>query len=90
VRWQQPVPTRTIGGPLRSAAFIFVGSLTPRLYAYGRRTGASAGSSAAPVSDALASALVAPPRMVTHGGRDAFVLLTRQGVLELITYAENG
>jgi outer membrane protein assembly factor BamB len=88
LRWQRPVPNRTIGGPLRSGTFIVVASLSPQLHAFNSADGKLAGSSPPPEGEALTSALVAEPRLVPHEGRDAFALLTRQGILEVFTLVQ--
>jgi outer membrane protein assembly factor BamB len=83
LRWQKPVPNRTIGGPLRIGAFIAVAGLTPQLHAFNSTDGKPVGSTPAPEGEALTSALVAEPKLVSVDGHDAIALLTRQGVLEV-------
>jgi outer membrane protein assembly factor BamB len=87
-RWSQSVPGRIVGGPIRSEGFIVLASLTPRLHAYQRADGRPAGGSPEPTGDTLQSALIAPPSRVRANRRDAFLLLTRQGALDLFVYAE--
>jgi outer membrane protein assembly factor BamB len=85
LRWQRPVPNRTIGGPLRVGSFVAVASLAPQLHAFDVVDGKPIGSSSAPEGEALSSALVAEPRLISYEGRSAIVLLTRQGLLEVFT-----
>jgi outer membrane protein assembly factor BamB len=85
LRWQRPVPNRTIGGPLRIGAFVAVAGLAPQLHAFNAADGKPVGSTPAPEGEALSSALVAEPRLVSVGDRDGIALLTRQGLLEVFT-----
>lgn len=87
-RWRQAVPGRTIGGPVRSRDYVVLATLTPQLLAYRRRDGTLAGTSPTPTGDAVQAVLVGPPQMVTLDGADAFVLVTRQGTVELLAYAD--
>lgn len=81
-RWQRPLANRTMGGPLRSGSLIVVAALAPQLQAYQRIDGKPAGTSPVPEGDELSSTLAAPPHRVSLDGHDAFVLLTRQGVMQ--------
>jgi outer membrane protein assembly factor BamB len=81
-RWQRPLANRTMGGPLRSGSLIVVATLAPQLQAYQRTDGKPAGASPVPEGDELSSTLAAPPQRVSVDGRDAFVMLTRQGVIQ--------
>jgi outer membrane protein assembly factor BamB len=85
LRWQRPVPNRTIGGPLRIGEFIAVAGLAPQLHAFNSTDGKPVGSTPAPEGEALTSALVAEPELISLEGRDAIALLTRQGILEVFT-----
>ena len=82
-QWLQAISSRTIGGPFRSGSLIIVATLSPQLQAFHSADGKPAGSSPAPQGDDLSTTLAAPPQQVSLDGHDAFVLLTRQGVLEL-------
>lgn len=90
LRWQRPVPARAVGGPLWTGPFVVIATLTSQLHAFHRVTGAPAGSSPLPAAEGLESLLIAPPGLVMHQGREGFVLLTRQGVLQLVGYADSG
>lgn len=89
-QWHQAVSSRTIGGPFRSGSLIVLATLSAQLQAFHRADGQPAGSSPAPQGDDLATTLAAPPQQISQAGRDAFVLLTRQGVIELLTYTADG
>ena len=84
------MPARAVGGPLWTGPFVVIATLTSQLHAFHRVTGAPAGSSPLPAAEGLESLLIAPPGLVTHQGREGFVLLTRQGVLQLVGYADSG
>lgn len=81
-RWQRPLTSRTSGGPLRSGSLIVVATLSPQLQAYQRIDGKPAGSSPDLEGDEISSTLAAPPQRVSLDGHDAFVLITRQGVIQ--------
>ena len=81
-RWQRPLNSRTVGGPLRSGSLIVVATLSPQLLAFQRIDGKPAGSSPDPQGDEISNTLAAPPERVSLDGRDAFVLITRQGVIQ--------
>lgn len=85
LRWQRPVPNRTIGGPLRIGEFVAVASLSPQLHAFSGADGKPVGSTPAPEGEALFSALVAEPRLISYGGHRGIAVLTRQGLLEVFT-----
>jgi outer membrane protein assembly factor BamB len=82
-RWLRPLTSRTSGGPVRSGSLIIVATLSPQLLAYQRIDGKPAGSSPDPEGDEISSTLAAPPHTVSIDGRDALVLLTRQGVIQV-------
>jgi len=81
-RWQHAMIRRTVGGPLRSGSWVVVATVSPQLQAYQGADGTPAASSPAPEGDELSSTLAAPPHLVSMNGRDAFVLLSRQGVIQ--------
>jgi outer membrane protein assembly factor BamB len=88
-QWQQAISTRTIGGPVRLGSLIVVATLSPHLQAFGSTDGKPAGSSPAPKEDDLSTTLAAPPGRIRLDGQDAFVLLTRQGALEVMAVKED-
>ena len=47
-RWQQPIPGRTVGGPIQTGSLVVVATLSPQLHAYRRTDGKPAGSSEPP------------------------------------------
>lgn len=81
-RWQHAMISRTVGGPLRSGSLIVVATVSPQLQAYQGADGTLTVSSPAPEGDELSSTLAGPPHLVSVDGRDAFVLLTRQGAIQ--------
>ena len=81
-RWQHAMISRPVGGPLRSGSLSVVATVSPQLQAYQGADGKLAVSSPAPEGDELSSTLAGPPHLISVDGHDAFVLLTRQGVIQ--------